>query len=193
MRHSISFLRFLFSIYRYSSPIKKIHWEKNNQSWTRYNVEHWMQETRLIFSKITELSNNFQNAAHDSYRFSDLKSFKTFSRLLPKQQFRFLKVINRDLKNAGTKLFSWCTANVRAGLNKIWPKWKKFTHRAFVVRCDAGKENCWVRQFQNLFKKLFDSVQTLAAEILHRFDCSSKNKPFWAAGVGISWATIAGP
>ena len=65
-----------------------------------------MQETRLIFSKITELSNNFQNAAQDSYRFSDLKSFKTFSRLLPKQQFRFLKVINRDLKNAGTKLFS---------------------------------------------------------------------------------------
>ena len=38
-----------------------------------------------------------------------------------------------------------------------------------------------------------DCVQTLAAEILHRFDCSSKNKPFCAAGVGMSCATIAGP
>ena len=69
-----------------------------------------MQETRLIFSTIAELSNNFQNAAQDWYRFSDLKSFKTFSRLLPKQQFRFLtvikKVINRDIKNAGTNPFS---------------------------------------------------------------------------------------
>ena len=31
------------------------------------------------------------------------------------------------LNNAGTKIFSWCTANIRT--NKIWPKRKKKSHK----------------------------------------------------------------
>ena len=61
------------------------------------------------------------------------------SRLFPKQYFFFRlkvikQVINRDLKNTGTKLFSW----VQVRLNKIQPKQKIFTHKALVV---AYKKN----------------------------------------------------
>ena len=64
-------------------------------------------------------------------------------------------MINRDLK-------TWCAANVRARLKKIWPKRKRFTYKALVAfkkkiktfyhftRLNlyfpdffSGLENCW--------------------------------------------------
>ena len=42
----------------------------------------------------------------------------------------------RPSKKAGTKLLSWCGANIRARLNKIWPKRNKFTYKALSVALD---------------------------------------------------------
>ena len=42
----------------------------------------------------------------------------------------------RPSKKAGTKLLSWCGANIRARLNKIWPKRNKFTYEALSVALD---------------------------------------------------------
>ena len=73
-----------------------------------------------------------------SYRYLDPK-FETFSRLFSKTIISFpsLRLSNsssiQTLKEAGTKLFSRCTANVWAKLDKIWPKRKKFNYKALVV------------------------------------------------------------
>ena len=77
------------------------------------------------------------------------------SRLFPKQYFFFRlkvikQVINRDLKNTGTKLFSW----VQVRLNKIQPKQKIFTHKALVV---AYKKNSFFP-----FSRLYLYFQTFS-------------------------------
>ena len=62
------------------------------------------------------------------------------SRLFPKHEHIFpdSRLSNRwskeTCKNAGPiNTFSWCSANIWVKLNKIWPKWKKFTFKALVV------------------------------------------------------------
>ena len=69
------------------------------------------------------LDSNYVQASH---KLLDPK-FKTLARLFPKQQF-FFQTQGYQIgdqytfflkKTTGTKLFSWCAANVRARLNKI--------------------------------------------------------------------------
>ena len=49
---------------------------------------------------------------------------------------------NRDIKNAGTKLFAWCAVNAQARLNKISPKQKIFLFQlALVVALNTRKKN----------------------------------------------------
>ena len=84
-------------------------------------------------------------------------------------------------KTEGTRLPSWCTANVPERLNKIWPAWKKnFTCKALIVTFKttqdflpykqdfisifqtfsrSGKYYCWAN-FKT-FSRIQDCVRTL--------------------------------
>ena len=112
--------------------------------------------------------------------------FKTFSRLFFQNNHLFLQNQGyqighqkRPSKKARTKLLLWCGANIRARLNKIWPKRNKFTYEALSVALDKkrksfyhfshslslfsrlfpGLENCWAN-FKT-FSRIQDSVRTL--------------------------------
>ena len=81
----------------------------------------------------------------------------------------YQNVINRNLKEAGTKLFSWCPANVQARLNKIWPIEKNCTHKAPSV---AVKE-----KIKTIFPNFLSIFQTFSrsGKLLGKFQDFFKN------------------
>ena len=89
------------------------------------------------------------------------------SRLFPKHEHIFpdSRLSNRwskeTCKNAGTiNAFSWCSANIWVKLNKIWPKWKKFTFKALVVALKKKLKTFYLF-FQTLspFSRLFPGLE----------------------------------
>ena len=78
---------------------------KQHLEWDRLRTDIWIQNSRLFSKTIISFPNS---------RLSSSSSIQT-------------------LKKAVTKLFSRCTANVWAKLDKIWPKRKKFNYKALVV------------------------------------------------------------
>ena len=115
------------------------------------------------------------------------------SRLFPKQYFFFRlkvikQVINRDLKNTGTKLFSW----VQVRLNKIQPKQKIFTHKALVV---AYKKNSFFP-----FSRLYLYFQTFSrsGKLLGKFQDFFKNSrlctnPVCQQSLSFAWSILVYP
>ena len=110
------------------------------------------------------------------------------SRLFPKHEHIFpdSRLSNRwskeTCKNAGTiNAFSWCSANIWVKLNKIWPKWKKFTFKTLVVALKIktqdflpffpdfisifqtfSRSGKLLGKFQVFFSRIQDSVRTLS-------------------------------
>ena len=109
-----------------------------------------------------------------SYRFLDPK-LKTFSRLFFQNNTFFFQtrgyqnVINRNLKDEGTKLFSWCPANVQARLNKIWPIEKNCTHKAPSVAVEE--------KIKTIFPNFLSIFQTFSrsGKLLGKFQDFLKN------------------
>ena len=99
---------------------------KQHWEWDRLRTDIWIQNSRLFSKTIISFLNS---------RLSNSSSIQT-------------------LKKAGTKLFSRCTANVPAKLDKIWSKRKNFNYKALVVALkktpdflpfvqERKMENCW--------------------------------------------------
>ena len=82
---------------------------KQHLEWDRLRTDNWIQNSRLFSRLFSKTIISFPNS-----RLSNSSSIQT-------------------LKKAGTKVFSRCTANVRAKLDKIWPKRKKVNYKALVV------------------------------------------------------------
>ena len=97
-------------------------WKRENDRHTLFGVndqENKNSQTLLMIILLLTLTQG-------SYRFLDPKS-KTFPDFFQNNLLSNSRLSNRwsneTLKNAGTKLFSWCAANKWARLNRIWPKW----------------------------------------------------------------------
>ena len=99
-------------------------------------------------------------------------------------------MINRDLKNAGTKLLSWCAAKRRARSNKIWPKQKQIHWLSTCCSFQKTKQNKTKQKLKTftIFYQLYfpDCIQVW--KLLGKFQDFLKNSRFFTNIVLIlSW------
>ena len=99
-------------------------------------------------------------------------------------------MINRDLKDAGTKLLSWCAAKRRARSNKIWPKQKQIHWLSTCCSFQKTKQNKTKQKLKTftIFYQLYfpDCIQVW--KLLGKFQDFLKNSRFFTNLVLIiSW------